>query len=310
MLKILEKRNLVGLPDGSVVDGLVYVKNYSVLPTKSGGSYIGGSLESKGTIPFKSWSNTEAYKVLTESDPKVQGPKRVVASVNIYGGTFSLVVQNVFDVSGEHKYTFADFSESKYDIEGYWDNLCATLKKLVSPEAYNVFTMIMSEGVADRFKEEVAAVSHHDNCFGGLLGHSLKVSKMCSLLKMYPNLYSRVDTDLLYVGCAVHDIGKILEYNQSCMSEYGKMVSHLCSGAILVSKYEKEIIGLKGESFYWGLLSVISQHHGEYGERPRTVASYVIHMLDLLESQLTSLDQMLEDSSQNQLVVGDFKLSV
>lgn len=307
MSKILEKRNLVGLPDGSAVEGIVYIKNYSVLPTKSGGSYVGGSLEAKGTIPFKSWANTEAYATLTKADPVIQGPRRVMATINTYGGSFSLVVTHVLE---EVKCNFSDFLESKYNIDAYWDSLCTSLKKVTSQEGYEVFTKIMSDGVADRFKEEVAAVSHHDNCYGGLLGHSWKVTKMCSLLKMYPNISSRVDIDLLYVGCAIHDVGKVLEYSQCCMSEYGKMVSHLCSGVLLISKYEKEIVGLKGESFYWGLLSIISQHHREYGERPRTVASYIVHMLDLIDSQLTSLDQMLEDGSQKQLLVGDMKLMV
>ena len=69
------------------------------------------------------------------------------------------------------------------------------------------------------------------------------------------------------------------------------------------------IVEKKGEQFFNQLVSILSQHHGEYGERPRTVASYVVHLIDCLEANLTTINSMLEGvDSTTQIRYDDYKL--
>ena len=55
-----------------------------------------------------------------------------------------------------------------------------------------------------------------------------------------------------------------------------------------------KIIEAYGEEWWLQLVSIFLQHHGEFGDECKTMASYLVHKCDLLESQLTSIGQALE----------------
>lgn len=304
-MKILLKSELVTKRDQDRVQGYVYIKNYSVQPTKNGGSYIGGNLEAKGSLPFKVWSNANCFAEMSNNNYS-ETICLVDARVNVFGGVYSLILESCQAVDMRNfEYAESDFYQERYNKDTYWNNLCNTLKKHVSENAYKVFELIVSGDVKDAFLLEFAAVSHHDAYVSGLLAHTTKVVKLATVIKMYPEITRIVGTDLLFLGCALHDIGKTREYHNGVMSEEGKRISHLTSGILLLEEHKNDIVELMGNDFYIDLLSVISQHHGEYGERPRTVASAVINQIDCLDAHLTTLNEMLESCEKGTQVAFD-----
>ena len=308
-MDILQKSSIIKKSDGEKVSGYVYINSYQKQPTKTGGFYMAGNLSAKGEMQFKSWGNTSAFETLSGAD--LSGKIcSVVAKVNEYGGSVSLLIENISQVEEGTSLKPSYFFEDKYDAELYYKNLIQTLRKYVSNEGMEVFKVIMStDGLMERFVEEFAASAHHDNCRSGLLAHTTKVVKAATIIRMYPEIIKKVGVDLLFIGCALHDVGKVFEYSNGSMSNEGKYIPHLVSGAILVSKYKDEIVDLKGEKFYNSLISVISQHHGEFGEPPRTVAAYVIGKLDVLDSCLTSLNTSLENTGlDDQILIESNKL--
>lgn len=307
-MSILEKAELVKKNDGTYVKGYVYIKNYSKQPTKNGGYYLGGSLEAKGTMNFKVWGTADCFDEMDKYDYQNQ-VCFVSGKVNVYNGSYSLVIETCKAVKEEPGLTASEFYESRYDVDAYWNTLVSTVKKNVSAEAFEVFETVCNVDVREKFKTEFAAVLHHDNCRSGLLAHTAKVVKLCTIVKIYPNVIERVGRDLLFVGASLHDIGKIREYYCGTISVEGKRISHTTSGILMLARYQDKIVELKGADFYTELLSVISQHHGEYGETPRTVAAYVIHLLDCLDSVLTNLNQQLEGiESDSQISIDGMKL--
>lgn len=285
---------------------------YSKQPTKNGGSFMGGNLSFKdGQVGFKAWGNSRAFNTLDETllAGKVV---EITAEVNVYQGVKSLVVSAIREVPQSELdsvgLTASDFMYSKYNIEAFYDAYMAFLKKNLSEKAFGVFNTIMAD-VKERFCMEYAASFYHDSCKGGLLAHSLKVVQMASSIKRYPNILKHVSPDLLYFGSAVHDIGKIREYANGAMSKEGLKLSHNVSGVLMMDKYHDLIVGELGEDFFTGVCSIISGHHGEVGEPPRTVAAYVVHLLDLIESRLAGLDDMLSKSEDGRVVCDGFKLS-
>ena len=311
---VLKVENIIKNDDKFPVTTLCLCQAYSRQPTKTGGSFIGGTLSfSDGTLSFKSWSSTRAYESLLGTD--LSGKiVEVTAEVNVYQGSKSLIVQAIKEVDSDTLDSvglkISDFMCSKYNQGAYWDAFLTLLKKNLSEKAWSVLnTIIGDENIKERFCNEFAALFYHDNCMGGLLAHTLKVTQMASLVKRYPNIAKKVSTDLLYFGCAIHDIGKIREYSNGAISKEGIWISHNVSGILVLEKYSDLIKSNLGEDFYIGLCSVISGHHGEAGEPPRTVAAYVVHLLDHLESRLTSLDEMLATSEDGRIVYEGFKLS-
>lgn len=311
-MNILKKEEIVKLPDRTSVTGYVLVQSYSVMPQKNGGQYIGGKLQAAGDLGFKAWSSTlptSAYmKMLGEED--FRGKICFVdATVNYFGGEYSLILNSIKAVEqGKDGLNKSDFFQSVYDENIYMRDLRALLKKYCSPNAILVFELLMKDH-EERFKLEFAAVSHHDNCRSGLLAHSSKVTRLATLIKMYPAIMKKVSLDLLFVGTALHDIGKIEEYSDGSISEIGVKLSHHTMGVLMVNEHREKITELMGEDFFYGLLSIIEQHHGQYAEHPRTVAAYVIHLLDAMEANLQSLNDLILNSVGSQVQFDGFKLS-
>ena len=309
-INILNVNDIQSLADKTSIQGLVLIKDYSKLPTKTPGKYyLGGVLEAQGSLSFKVWQGT-CYNVLLESDFRnkicfIEG------SVNEWQGTRSLVIQEVSEVSpeylAENDIKPTDFVSCKYSVDKYFSLLTNVLQSNLSEEAMSIFTTLINDDsiTEQKFKYEFGSLHHHDNCNGGLLAHTTKVVRLASIISMYPNITSKVNKDLLYLGCAIHDIGKVYEYNNGLISSQGKYISHLTSGILLLDKYREDIVMLMGEDFFYSLMSIVSQHHGEYGEKPRTIAAYVIHILDLLDTNLTTLDLSCESIEKGEQVKFD-----
>lgn len=309
MADMLSKEELYGFNNGMYVDGCVLMQSMQVLPTKNGGQYISGNFQAKGQVAYKVWSSDTAFgKLSTHKDDYIGSVCRIRGKVDIYGGTFSVIIADLEVVDlNESSINKSDFMEDVYDALQWNDTLFKVLRKYCSEEAVTLFENTIAP-YKERFLCEFAAVSHHDNCKSGLLAHTTKVVRLATLVKMYPEIMKRVSPDLLFIACALHDIGKIMEYDNGAMSEEGLSLSHHTFGVLILSENKSEIVEKKGIEFYNQLLAVVEQHHGEYGERPRTVASYVVFLLDNLESKLTSLNSVLSDSNGNMVVYDGYKL--
>mgnify|MGYP001332385411 CR=1 FL=1 len=305
----LEKKELLVKEEGTYVRGYVLVQSVQVLPTKNGSQYIAGNVQAVGQVPFKMWSNENAFgKLMAQKEVYLGKICRVDAKIDRYGGTTSLIVSDLDPVDAtELGLSEVDFLEEVYDINQWWGMLETVLKKYCSEEALSIFNMVISP-IKEKFTTEFAAVSHHDNCKSGLLAHTTKVVRLASLLKMYPQVMKRVSPDLLFLACALHDIGKIYEYANGAVSEEGKMISHHTFGVLMLNGMRAKIEEIMGSNFYYQLLAVIEQHHGEWGERPRTVASYVINLIDNLDAKLTSLDSVLAESNGDMVNYDGYKL--
>lgn len=306
---ILNSEDLVSKEDGYGVQGLCLIQNYTSCPQKNGGRYIAGRLQAKGEMQFKAWGNSLAFASFSANDCQ---NKVVTVSgiVNKYGGTTSLIIDSI-DVPDEELIAVLsplDFMKEVYDADELFQKMQTLITSKCSVAALEVFNKVMAD-VKERFKTEYAAVSHHDNVKSGLIAHTFKVMRIATIVKMYPDLLKAVSPDLLYLGCALHDIGKIFEYENGCVSQDGKKLSHHTFGVMFLFEHKDYIIAKMGEDFFYSLLSIVEQHHGEFEERPRTLAAYLIHKFDRMDSTLTSLETALSSSTDGMVVYDNFKLS-
>ncbi len=303
--KILTKEQIMSAPNGQRLFGLVYVHDYDEYPAKNGSMFFSGNAECVGAVGFKVWAGA-TFNQIKES-PVKSTICDITCEVNEYAGTKSIIITDIKQYEGT-ELTPDMFFEQKYDAQDLWNRLTNILKKNTSENAYKVFELIM-EKHKDVFMKEYAAISHHDACMSGLLAHTKKVVSIAQIIMWYPNIVSGVNVDVLFIGAALHDIGKILEYNNGVISEEGKKMSHLTLGVELVGEFKSQIVELMGEGFYDDIIAIINQHHGEFGERPRTVAAYVIHLIDILESKLTDIDDMVAQSTSDQFKTDGYYLS-
>ena len=94
---------------------------------------------------------------------------------------------------------------------------------------------VQEEGFAKKFKFHSAAKSVHHGFVGGLLEHTLGVTKNCDY---FAQAYPMLDRDLLITAAIFHDIGKLSELSAFPRNDYtdeGQLLGHIMIGAQMVS---------------------------------------------------------------------------
>lgn len=286
MNEILQVKDVKALQNNMPVDGYVYVKDYSQLLTSSGNPYFNINIESDGTLNCKAWSTSEAFKTLGSTDLRNK-VVRITAKTNEYNGMISLIINDIYEYTGT-ELSAVDFLSTPYDLSLY-DGFMTFMKGKISLDMYTILEKLMYL-YGDAFKNEYASVGHHDNVRHGLLAHSYKVTKIAQVVRFYPGIKDEIDMDLLYFSAAMHDIGKVWEYNMGIMTEEGKLLSHRTLGIHMIEAVKQDILSVKGDKFYTDLIAVIQQHHDEYGENAKTIMAYMIHKFDELDAILTDIE--------------------
>lgn len=303
---IINKDALANMTKKASINGYTMFMNQTLMTSSAGQTYLAGYLMSKGEIPYKIWDSILAEKIARESwEGKIC---EITGYKDEYNGKVYVVITGIEEYLGTDM-TKADFYVTKYDGNQLYDTLTLIANCNLSESAMKIFNALMDK-YGNRFKEEFAAISHHDNCVHGLLSHTLNVTRIATMVKNYPSLRDKIGMDELILGAIIHDVGKILEYNVGAISEEGKYLSHMTLGLRILEDLSCLIINLKGPEFYWTLMSIVQQHGCEYGERPRTLAAYVVGLCDTMEAKLSDLNSLCESSKTPQIIYDNYKLSI
>ena len=126
-----------------------------------------------------------------------------------------------------------------------------------------------------------AAKSVHHGFVGGLLEHTLSVTRFCDfMVKSYPIL----NRDLLITAAILHDIGKTKELSLFPQNDYtndGQLLGHIMIGAEMVHDAAQKIDGFPQE-LENQLKHCILAHHGEleYGspKKPAMVEAVALNL--------------------------------
>jgi len=141
-----------------------------------------------------------------------------------------------------------------------------------------------------------AAKNWHHNYVGGLLEHTVSVTRICDFAAhMYP-----VQRDLLITGAMMHDAGKVYEYNMKTAIDFttiGRLIGHICLGDEIVCTHAK-LINRFPDNTLMKLRHLILAHHGEYEKAsarlPQTLEAIVLHYADNLDAQTVGVKQLVE----------------
>lgn len=135
-----------------------------------------------------------------------------------------------------------------------------------------------------------AARSLHHSIRSGLLYHMVRMLRVAEKLK---DVYTGINTDLLYAGVLIHDLAKIgeLESNELGMSEYskeGQLLGHLLMGIRDVEIAGKEL--RVSDEVILLLQHMIAGHHyePEYGspKKPMFLEAELLHYIDMMDARV------------------------
>ena len=281
------------LREGERVNEVYLCKHRQSAVTKNGKAYENLILQDKtGTLDAKIW------------EPDSQGIDdferfdyiSVTGDVTSFQGALQLNVKRVRKAQpGE--YEPGDYRPvSSRDV----DEMYGELKDIISSVETPCLKMLLSKFFLEdkefekRFKFHSAAKTVHHGFVGGLLEHTLGVTKLCeAFCRQYPML----NRDLLLSAAMFHDIGKLEELSVFPENDYtddGQLLGHIVMGTEWVGEKIREIPEFP-KKLASELKHCILAHHGEleYGspKKPALMEAVALSFADNVDAKMETLKE-------------------
>lgn len=281
--------------EGNKFFGIYLCKTKQILKTKAGKTYYSLLLQDKtGIIDGKVWELNNGIADFESMDFIM-----VDGMVTSFQGSRQVNINRIRRAQ-EGEYDPKEYiPASKYDIEEMYGQLKGYIAEIKEPHLQRLATMCFVENgeFVRAFKNHSAAKSVHHGFIGGLLQHTLAVTKMCQFMA---ENYSILDQDLLITSALFHDVGKVYEISDFPSNEYtddGQLLGHIFIGAELIGKWVQEIPGfppvLASE-----LRHCILAHHGEleYGspKKPAIAEAMALNFADHADARLETMAELYE----------------
>jgi len=287
-------RYLDSLREGERIQEVYFCKYKASMLTKAGKPYDSVIFQDKtGTVDAKIWDVGSAGI----DDFDAMDYVLVVADVTTFNGQIQLNVKRTRKMQ-EGEYDPKDYLPmSEYDIDEMYAELVGFVKSVENPYLSKLLSafFIEDKDFEKRFKFHSAAKSVHHGFVGGLLEHSLSVTKNCDFFaKQYPVL----NRDLLITAAMCHDIGKLTELSTFPENDYtdaGQLLGHIMIGAEMVGDKIREIDGFPvrlGNEVKHCILA----HHGEleFGspKKPAIAEAVALSFADNIDAKMETLKEI------------------
>lgn len=286
--------------EGENISGVYLVKQRSSATTKTGKPYDNVILQDKtGSLDAKIWEPNS----MGIEDFEALDYVEVHGNITSFNSTLQLSIKRA-RVCHEGEYDPADYLPvSSKNIDEMYEELLGYIKSMKSEylrklcEAF----FVDDEEFAAKFKKASAAKSIHHGFIGGLLEHSLSVTKMCDY---YASAYPAIRRDLLLAVAMLHDIGKVKELSPFPENDYtddGQLLGHIVMGCEMASDKMKAIPGfppvLAGE-----VKHCILAHHGEYEygspKKPAIIEAVALNFADNTDAKLETMTELFASTAE------------
>ena len=231
---------IADIKEGDRVKEIYLCRSKQTLVSKTGRSYDSLVLQDKtGSVDGKIWDLSSGGIDDFDKLDYIE----VTADVTSFQGSLQLNIrrvrraeENECDPSEYRPSTERDIEEMYLELTNFRKSIQNEyLKKLLS------MYFLESEFLKKKFCFHSAAKSVHHGYVGGLLEHTLAVTKNCEYMSgMYPIL----NRDLLLTAAMLHDIGKIAELSEFPENDYtddGQLLGHIVIGCEWISATIKNL---------------------------------------------------------------------
>ncbi|MBE5834909.1 MAG: HD domain-containing protein [Butyrivibrio sp.] len=285
---------------GDRISDIYLCKHKQSAVTKNGKPYDNVVLQDKtGTIDAKIWDpNSEGIDEFSDMDYI-----DVFGEVTSFNGALQLSIKRArICREGEYDASLYVPVSSKNNDEMFKEllGIINTIQNRYLNTLLKAF-FVEDEDFIKAFRKSSAAKSVHHGFVGGLLEHTLSVTKMCDYFtKAYPVL----NRDLLLTAAICHDIGKTRELSLFPTNDYtdeGQFLGHIVMGTEMVGVKIAQIPDfpplLKQE-----LQHCILAHHGEleYGspKKPALVEAVALNLADNTDAKLETFTEALANANE------------
>ncbi len=290
------------LREGERINEIYLCKFKQAALTKAGKPYDNVILQDKtGTIDAKIWDPGS----VGIDDFDALDYVAVTGDITSFQGSLQLSIKRVRKAS-EGEYEPKDYlPTTEKDVEEMYAEMMDYIKSVQNPYLSQLLHKFFdNEKFAEAFKFHSAAKSVHHGFVGGLLEHTVSVTRNCNY---FAQNYPILNRDLLLTAAMFHDIGKLKELSTFPANDYtdaGQLLGHIMIGAEWVGEAIRTIDGfphvLANE-----LKHCILAHHGEleYGspKKPALVEALALSFADNLDAKMETVRELLANVPENNL---------
>ena len=294
-------RYIETLREGERINEIYLCKMKQSALTKAGKPYDNLVLQDKtGTLDAKIWDPGSVG--IDEFD--ALDYVAVTGDITSFQGNLQLSVKRARKVA-EGEYDPKDYLPvSEKNVDEMYTELCTLIQGVGNPYLNRLLKSFFVEDTefVKRFKFHSAAKSVHHGFVGGLLEHTLGVTKNCEYFaKAYPFL----NHDLLVSAAIFHDIGKLEELSVFPENDYtdeGQLLGHIMIGAEMVGERIRTIEGFPtrlGNE----LKHCILAHHGEleFGspKKPALAEALALSFADNMDAKMETIREIVAGTPEN-----------
>ena len=283
------------LREGERVNEIYLCKNKQSALTKAGKPYEALILQDKtGTLDAKIW---EPGSVGIDDFDRFDYIN-VVGEITSFQGALQLNVKRVRKAA-EGEYEPKEYLPvSEYNVDEMYEQLLGYIKQMKNPYLKKLAGSFFIEDAdfAKRFKFHSAAKSVHHGFVGGLLEHTLSVTKLSAY---FADNYKILNKDLLVCAAMFHDIGKLEELSTFPENDYtdeGQLLGHIMIGAMEIAERIKTIDGFPVKLAH-EMEHCILAHHGEleYGspKKPALPEAVALSYADNIDAKMETMRELL-----------------
>ncbi len=271
-------------------ESVFLVKIFNTMEGKDGRKYFNLILtDSTGDLESRVWQYSEELErtISKNSFVKVRG------KLNFYQGRKQFIITHMEKLHQDQVHLDDFVMKATEDPEVMYKKLLKIVDGLSDVYIRDLLRNIITDGeIARRLKLWQAGKSIHHAYQSGLIEHILSCSELALTLSQHYN----VNHNYVVAGCILHDLCKIYELTDGMNVEYteeGKLVGHLVKGLEIVDRFAYKIRNFPHYT-KMHLKHILLAHHGEYEygspKIPQTSEAYLVHLIDLMDSKMGSLE--------------------
>lgn len=299
----IEIKRIVDFLAGDEVDSYLMIRQSNIRISSNNKRYLDFTfIDKTGAINGKLWDCSDEDIELYKENQVV----KIRGNIQEWKGILQLKVNKIRQTTDEDELDIGDFIQrAPIGSQEMYDELYSYIIRIEDPEIKLIVKAIVTE-YKDKLMYYPAAKSNHHAIQGGLMYHMLR---MLRLGEKICEVYSGLNSDLIYAGVLLHDIEKINEMESNVLgivSDYtmeGKLLGHIIQGIKkieLVAEQnqisdEKKIL----------LQHLILTHHyePEFGspKKPMIPEAEALHYIDIIDARMYDMLEVL-----NKTDIGEF----
>ncbi|MCP1110276.1 3'-5' exoribonuclease YhaM family protein [Ohessyouella blattaphilus] len=287
------------IKEGDTIRDIYFCKGKRSAETRNGKPYDNLILQDKtGTIDAKIWDpNSAGIADYEEKD-----------YIDIFGEVVSFNNNLQLNIKQLRKAHESEYDPAEYmpttekSTEEMYTQLVGYINQVENKYFRGLldYYFVNDQDFIKTFCNHSAAKMVHHGFAGGLLEHTLSVTKFCEYLAdNYPLLHR----DLLLTAAIFHDIGKTKELSAFPENDYtdaGQLLGHIVIGVEMVDAGMRAIPGFP-EVLGLELKHCIVAHHGEleYGspKKPALPEAVALNYADAADAKMQTLTEIFKDKT-------------